>query len=625
MFKKLIFICLAYFFLLPVFISPTQAGQSDPFKVDYINNYTILPNGDALVRHNIDLINKISSIYITNYSFTIFHPDISRIKVYDKNGNLEFKTTKGKKQIKIEIHFKKQVVGLGKKHSFIISYLDKDVSQQTGRVWELNIPLVDKLEKMNSYQVKVKIPASFPPLLKSYPQGQDNLEWSKVNLIGQKGIKIIFGDYQVAGFNLNYYLDNKSSQAGFMTLALPPDTDYQKVIYQGLKPKPINVSLDEDGNWLAKYYLSPQSRLKISAKGRVWIFLRPHFPVSKYLPFDSSKWLTSTDVWPVNNKNIDQISSSFHSIRQVYKYVVAKLDYNYKRAMSGPDRMGALGALKNPDLAVCMEYTDLFITLARSIGVPAREINGYALTSNSLLKPLLVNNDILHAWPEYYDFNLQAWRQVDPTWEDTTGGLDYFYNFDLNHITFVIHGTNPYYPLPVGAYKDNNQPQKDVRVWFLKDKLNFKPKQPIFKLQNQVGLNLLDTFLNTKDLNLNLKLENPTGQAIYLKNLKFHLLSSDTFTLRNSLPTKIILPPFSHKEFGLWLSYKPTFNLAKIIHLFRAKQNLNYQIGYNNQLLKGQITIQFNLNTLFIFIALAFVLIFIISTIAFISWRLRKQ
>jgi len=83
-----------------------------------------------------------------------------------------------------------------------------------------------------------------------------------------------------------------------------------------------------------------------------------------------------------------------------------------------------------------MEFTDTFITLVRALGIPAREINGYAYAQNDRLRPLGLEQDVLHSWPEYYDFASQTWQQVDPTWGNTTGGLDYFHKFDLDHFTF---------------------------------------------------------------------------------------------------------------------------------------------------------------------------------------------
>jgi len=60
--------------------------------------------------------------------------------------------------------------------------------------------------------------------------------------------------------------------------------------------------------------------------------------------------------------------------------------------------------LDNTTNAVCLEYTDLFVTLARAAGIPSRSIEGFAYTKNSRLRPLSLVDDVLHAWVQYYDF-----------------------------------------------------------------------------------------------------------------------------------------------------------------------------------------------------------------------------
>ena len=128
--------------------------------------------------------------------------------------------------------------------------------------------------------------------------------------------------------------------------------------------------------------------------------------------------------------------------------------------------MGAANALDKQDSALCLEFTDLFIALARAAGIPARAVNGFAYTDNANLRPLSLEQDVLHAWPEYYDDQRQLWRPIDPTWGNTTGGVDFFNQTDLNHFAFVTLGQDSAYPIPAGAYKTDDQPAKNVAVNF---------------------------------------------------------------------------------------------------------------------------------------------------------------
>jgi len=107
----------------------------------------------------------------------------------------------------------------------------------------------------------------------------------------------------------------------------------------------------------------------------------------------------------------------------------------------------------------CMEFTDTFIALARSMGIPAREINGYAYSKDPEKNPINISineGDRLHAWPEFYDPNF-GWVQIDPTWGNTSG-IDYFSKLDLNHIVLVTKGIDSKYPIAAGFNKiDSNK------------------------------------------------------------------------------------------------------------------------------------------------------------------------
>jgi hypothetical protein len=121
-----------------------------------------------------------------------------------------------------------------------------------------------------------------------------------------------------------------------------------------------------------------------------------------------------------------------------------------------------------------MEFSDLFVALARAAGIPAREVHGFAYTTNSRLQPLSLVTDVLHAWAEYYAESDNVWVAVDPTWGNTTRGVDYFSKFDFNHIAFAILGVESDYPYPAGSFKTATD-TKDVYVNFLKEPLPSTP------------------------------------------------------------------------------------------------------------------------------------------------------
>jgi hypothetical protein len=159
--------------------------------------------------------------------------------------------------------------------------------------------------------------------------------------------------------------------------------------------------------------------------------------------------LTAKKYWQINK--VDSIKNITQP-KDIYDFVTNTLQYDYKKLDLNNKRLGANAVLMQTNQAVCMEFTDLFIAISREKGIYSREIQGYGFSLDPRLQPLSLSSDILHAWPEYYDLKTENWIAIDPTWGNTSG-IDYFSSFDLNHITFVIHGKDPDYPLPAGMYK----------------------------------------------------------------------------------------------------------------------------------------------------------------------------
>ena len=172
------------------------------------------------------------------------------------------------------------------------------------------------------------------------------------------------------------------------------------------------------------------------------------------------------------------------------------LEYDYTLSSN---RRGALTALALQK-GLCTEFTDLFITLARAAGIPAREINGYAYTTDTRLRPLSLVTDVLHAWPQYWDTSREVWVSVDPTWAKTTGGVDYFHKLDFNHFAFAIHGQADDTPVFTG---------KNVKVSYS----SYKDYPNTILTQHWENPLFILPFVPAK---FNLIFDNPTGQAVYL-------------------------------------------------------------------------------------------------------------
>ena len=388
----------------------------------------------------------------------------------------------------LSIEFEDAVVGEGKKRKVSITFTLEDLSSKSGEVWEINIPKLSNDNPFSEFEMKVSVPKSFgeeayisPLPVKKLERSDSYLyEFAKSDL-ENFGVSAAFGKFQVFSFVINYNVEGGKKRY----ITLPPDTPSQRIFYENINPHPDNVFIDPDGNWIAEFNLSKSGAAQITAIGNVQIFAEP---ISFFTP-DSKNLnsnLAASPAWPVNDPKIYELASKLESIDNIYQFVLDSLTYDYTRLESSVKRNGAIWVLDNPKKAICLEFTDLFITLSRAAGIPAREINGYAYTENPKIQPLSLVADVLHAWPEYYDYAKKTWVAVDPTWESTSG-VDYFTKMDLRHFAFVIHGES--FDSPPSPGTSANDSKKDIFVNFGKLPSDRSAKIEI-KSESKIGTNL---------------------------------------------------------------------------------------------------------------------------------------
>ncbi len=469
--RKFFLALLVSIFLFSFF--PSVAHAASEFTTSYNVRYQADANGVAHVNQEISLTNKLSNVYATQYSLNFQSTNIKNVQASDELGPLEVDTEVVEGSTLITLKFNQQVVGKDKTLTFNLSYDAFDLVNRTGQVWEVTVPRLTNLSEVDQYKLQLAIPFTFgnaayispKPISTSQEENYHVYNFTK-NQIASTGVSAAFGQFQVFNFILDYHLENDRITPVFTEIALPPDTAYQKVYLQSLEPKPRNVYVDEDGNWLATYFLSGNQQLTIEAIGKVKVFSQPqkNFPTPDQSTLEKN--LQEQEYWQVNHPSIQEKASELKSIKDVYNYVVTHLNYDYERVEEGAERLGSLEALVSPEKAICMEFTDLFIALARTIGVPAREVNGFAYTTNPKLRPLSLVTDVLHSWPEYWNEERKVWTPVDPTWEKTTGGVDFFNKTDLNHFAFAIHGLDSQLPAPAGSYRDFESDTKNIQVSF---------------------------------------------------------------------------------------------------------------------------------------------------------------
>lgn len=463
---------LIFSFLLFWMVSPVKSQEEFLTSVDA--QYNVDESGKTIVSHTITLTNEFSSIHAASYIFSIYGSDINSAQAVQGDKQLPIEVEKEADITKIKVQFTDAVVGKGKSRTFVISYVDSGIVYKNGQVWEIRIPRVQNIKQYESYVLQLSVPKQFgnPAFVSGQPARVDTentiaYTYSQEQLI-EGSVLAAFGDFQVFSFELSYHLKNPYTSKGVTQIALPPDTAYQRVYFESINPLPTKIDLDQDGNWLATFELNPKERVSVVAKGNVQVFVSPQdfYPKNLYPSKEQlyGLYLKRDRYWESDDQDIHELAQKLKTPQAIYDYTVSTLNYDYSRIREDVKRLGAKYSLQNPNSALCMEFTDLFISLSRAAGIPSREINGYAYSENPSAKPLSLIADVLHSWPEFWDEANGVWKPVDPTWEKTTGGVDYFSNFDLSHIVFAIHGISSTAPLPAGSYKLADNLQKDVYV-----------------------------------------------------------------------------------------------------------------------------------------------------------------
>jgi hypothetical protein len=544
---KAIYLILAIF-SLPI-TKPQNAKAADEFKTRQELKYVLDNKGQAKVEHNFWLINNFSNIYPKELAVSI-NSQILETKAWDEKGDI-FKSqdTQGG-MTTINLQFNKESVGKGSELEFHLSYIYPNFAEKKGQAWEIIVPKPKDISSLENYTAEIFIPPTFNNLAYASiepssisQEGELKKIFFEKDKFASGPIILAFANFQAFNFDLEYYLSNENEISVRGEIPLPPETNYQEVFFSTIQPTPNKTRIDENSNWLAEYILGPGEKLKVIVQGQAKVYSDPSAKKFYNLEENLGFFLAPTSYWPFNEQALLSKALELKTVKNIYNFVVQTLEYDYERASSNPVRMGGLYAINNPRNAVCTEFTDLFISLARAAGIPAREIEGYAYTNNPQIKP--INNNVLHAWPEYWDNQRKIWVQVDPTWQKTTGGVDYFSNLDLNHLTLVIHGSEDNHPAPPGSYIERGVEPK-VKIEFADNVVKSQTFDPSFEFNHE--LEFYDTGTFVKKLgSINFYLKNEYPATIRNISLK---INTDKKT--NYLTKEIaLLPPFGGLDYSL--------------------------------------------------------------------------
>lgn len=531
---KILFLTVFLLFFLPLF--NTLRAES-LFKSTYDIVYSINPDLSVKTKLVITLTNLRSDVYVNKFSLIIpLLSDVSDISATSPSGPVLITTQKKDNGTKVEFVFEKPLNGKNISNLLEVSFLESKLIQKDGNVVEVLLPSYGTDETPTT--VTLITNNLLPGLLsiaKPVPSKNslDTLTWENVKT---PIISLLFGKEQYYFLSLKYNLENTRPTKVQQDIAFPPETLFQSVLVKKISPEPDNYFLDTDGNYIGRYTLNPLEKKKVLFEGYVTIYAKQD---DTMLPYTRSQFerqkgylLAQKQYWTINSKNILEAITDLNTPAQIFQFVTDKLDYSYASITSTKKRDGAEVAFYKPTMALCTEYTDLFIAISREQGIPSREIQGYAYSQDPHLRPLSLLSDILHAWPEYYDTVREAWIPVDPTWTDTSG-IDYLHGFDLSHIALSVHGKDPVYPLPAGMYKTKRSQDVHVRT---AQKIPSKVQNAQVFISTKIG----------KENTLNFSVEVVNSGNSFIKNNEVMVSSKDDLFDTKSYPISLLAPGQIH-------------------------------------------------------------------------------
>lgn len=354
-----------------------------------------------------------------------------------------------------------------------------------------------------TYSTTLEIPSSFDDPAFTFPSptsiSEDNscktYTFSTGSLLG-KSVWHQIGTEQIYQFKII----QPASQTDFFTpkqldflskskytLLIPREYDetHQKVFFSKFSPTPDEINIDSDGNVRASFFVNATQDNEIVIEGFITTSLdnyssadndpsiynntspdnddspvpqQNHIPDNAVLDdilnfSDMSKYLEPSEFWEVNSKAIqdkaEELAGSETNILKIlkadYSFIVESIDYDDFKYGDANERQGALATLNGSD-SVCMEYSDLLITIARAQGIPARAAYGYGYDP---AQP--EDKQESHQWVQVWIPD-HGWLSMDPTWGET--GRD-FIGQDLDHALWYVASTHPDKPSPLEVTSSN--------------------------------------------------------------------------------------------------------------------------------------------------------------------------
>jgi transglutaminase-like putative cysteine protease len=214
----------------------------------------------------------------------------------------------------------------------------------------------------------------------------------------------------------------------------PIDDLYQSVgsyELQVVPAVPIVEFEDVFGNWASRFEISePYTELTLTARSTVTLSsvdpfdftrtpIRPSFPLVwmpwehlMLLPYLAPVELPETQLRELYDYAMSFVEKNNHDLMETLFAINLTLFREYKYVPGSTGLETTPYEVLTNKRGVCQDFANLFICLARLLGIPARYVCGYIYTGNTEAAP--TRSDASHAWLQLYIPQV-GWKGFDPT------------------------------------------------------------------------------------------------------------------------------------------------------------------------------------------------------------------
>ncbi|MBN2016376.1 transglutaminase domain-containing protein [Candidatus Dojkabacteria bacterium] len=415
------------------------------------------------------------------------------IVLTDGQGNsLEPEMQINDERIELKVPYREDITR-GMEKTFVLEYDNFELAEKVGNIWNIYIPGMPEnfdqiitsesgAQTKTSYSVVLEIEdklgeANFVlPEPSSFVRQNGNLVYTfDSSSLVEQSAWIQIGDRQYYSFQITQKVQQSEGLSSkmfniFYDLALPRENDLesQNVYFESITPEPDYVREDSEGNVIARFSFPKDEGTEIAVKGYIVtnvpnkinssevgniedIDLEKDYGEIENMKVLFKDLLSQAEYWEVNDVNISKKASElkgkeenvYEIILSDYNFVIESVDYDNLKTDVFNERQGALKTLEGGS-SVCMEYSDLLITLLRAQGIPARAAFGYGFDPKSEGQ-----NQEGHQWVEAYVPNV-GWVPIDPTWGDT--GRKNYIGGDIDHVLWRVASLNVDTPSSVTKY-----------------------------------------------------------------------------------------------------------------------------------------------------------------------------